>query len=1009
MKTEFNADPSLEQPDGAAAAEAEASAEARGLALVHVPRDRAGLAAEPPPPPFNVWTIAGALRQRWWWLVVAGCFGATLGWVAGWTLWKTTYVATVELVRYDSPLVRELSAERQYAPASFASLLRSPEILRRVSERAEPQVSVTSLAKRVRVIPERDSDVIAIDVTGFDADSLVNLANLYAEEAVHFTKTMQSYAAAEATHLVTQHLARVEAEIGALYQRFSNRADVAVSMVENAAGIPMSRQQLARDELNELLERYTDLHPLVQAQRAKLAAIEKSGSASSAVAASHDTNAASARATTGGIHSGTGRATDAELFSGQLQSLETARLAFSEKQRTFQLLQENAPGYFQILKPATPQDTVTRRKDLKIALLGIFGGLAGLLAGGVLALGAEALDNRLKNAPDVARVTGLPVLAAAGDLYQMPDMERRHWAFGVWTNLQWHLQSSPHQSLVCGFTTEDHGVGRFPWMALMSEAASQRGFRVLTIETCTASQAAHPYKNVRDARPASVGLITDHHPTDLAPILLDSKVLSSPDLVSAQLTGPDQQAVLRIPLPGWVWSLHARNQWRLALQHWTSLGNVVILVELPPVLVPETLLLAESLPNLIWETDARMSNAAAARRHIQTLRHARCNLTGAVISHATSSRLQDRFARWLAVCLVSLAAQAFPLSAAADARQPVAATAQPATTSEQGVALPDEAPQADTPAAPAAAPQTAPAPGGTFSALALAKRAPWQEKLTLGPGDALNISLYGLPESDRTDVAIAPDGSISFLEAQNVPATGLTIDQLRERLDEELSKFRRAPRTMVSPAAFRSKKYFILGRIAQRGAFVLDRPMTIIEAVAHAQGLETAVIDRNTTDLADFSRSFLVRRGQRLPVDFEKLFQQGDLSQNIPLEPDDYLYFPATQIREVYVLGEVKLPGPVAYRSGLGAVGAIAVRGGFTEKAWRHKVLVVRGSFNKPETFPINTADVVRARQTDFQLQPRDVIYVSARPWIKAEEVLDAAASSFIEAVVITWAGKQIF
>jgi hypothetical protein len=52
---------------------------------------------------------------------------------------------------------------------------------------------------------------------------------------------------------------------------------------------------------------------------------------------------------------------------------------------------------------------------------------------------------------------------------------------------------------------------------------------------------------------------------------------------------------------------------------------------------------------------------------------------------------------------------------------------------------------------------------------------------------------------------------------------------------------------------------------------------------------------------------------------------------------------------------------------------------------------------------------VVRARQADFQLQPRDVIYVSARPWIKAEEVLDAAASSFIEAVVITWAGKQIF
>jgi protein involved in polysaccharide export with SLBB domain/capsular polysaccharide biosynthesis protein len=1000
MKTDFNLGPPPEQLDAETSA-SETSAEARGLALVHVPRDRNGSGSEPPPVPFNVWTIAGALRQRWWWLLLASLLGAALGGAAGWIRWKTTYIASVDLVRYDSPLARELNTERQYATASFASLLRSPEILRRVSERADPAISPSTLAKRVRVIPERDSDVIAIDLMGYDGGSVVDLANLYAEEAVQFTKKMQAHAAAEATHLVTQHLARVEEEIGTLYQRFSNRADVASSIVENTAGIPVSRLQLAREELNELLERYTDIHPLVQAQRAKVAAMERSGPAQEQNGSTKNgarlTNApATAGRTAGG----------AELFSGQLQSLETARLAFSERQRTFGLLQESPPGYFQVLKPATTQEMVTRRKDLKILLLGIFGGLAGLMAGGVLALGAEALDNRLKNASDVSRVTGLPVLAAAGDLYQMQDVERRHWAFGVWTNLQWHLNPSPNQSLICGFTTEDHGVSRFPWMALMSEAASQRGYRVLTIETCTAAQAAHPYKNVREVRPAAVGLISDY-PADLSPILLDSKVLSSPDVISAQLTGRDQQAVLRIPLPGWVWSLHTRNQWRLALEHWSRLGNVVILVELPPVLVPETSLLAESLPNVIWETDARMSNAASARRHIQTLRHARCNVAGAVLSHASSSRLQDRFARWMAACLVgllSVAGQCLPVSAAIELGPAVQAQPAPAQPTPA-----QPAPGQPAPGQPAPVGPQLPTTGGTFSALALSKRAAWQEQLTLGAGDVLSISLYGQPEFDRAEVPIAPDGSISFLEAQNVPASGLTIDQLRARMDEELSKYRRAPRTMISPVAFRSKKYFILGRIAQRGAYVLDRPMTIIEAVAHAQGIETAVIDRNTTDLADFSRSFLVRRGQRLPVDFEKLFQQGDLSQNIALEPDDYLYFPATQIREVYVLGEVKQPGPVAYRSGLGAVGAIAVRGGFTERAWRHKVLVVRGSFNKPETFPINTASVVQAREADFALQPKDVIYVSPRPWIKAEEVLDAAASSFIEAVVITWVGKKIF
>ena len=51
------------------------------------------------------------------------------------------------------------------------------------------------------------------------------------------------------------------------------------------------------------------------------------------------------------------------------------------------------------------------------------------------------------------------------------------------------------------------------------------------------------------------------------------------------------------------------------------------------------------------------------------------------------------------------------------------------------------------------------------------------------------------------------------------------------------------------------------------------------------------MFERNPVELTDLSRSFMVRHGQKLPVDFEKLFQQGDLTQNIAVEPDDYLYF----------------------------------------------------------------------------------------------------------------------
>ena len=64
-------------------------------------------------------------------------------------------------------------------------------------------------------------------------------------------------------------------------------------------------------------------------------------------------------------------------------------------------------------------------------------------------------------------------------------------------------------------------------------------------------------------------------------------------------------------------------------------------------------------------------------------------------------------------------------------------------------------------------------------------------------------------------------------------------------------------------------------------------------------------------ELADLSHSFLMRQGKQVPVDFEKLFQYGDLSQNIALEPNDYLYFALSSANEIYVVGEVQSPGLV--------------------------------------------------------------------------------------------------
>ena len=196
---------------------------------------------------------------------------------------------------------------------------------------------------------------------------------------------------------------------------------------------------------------------------------------------------------------------------------------------------------------------------------------------------------------------------------------------------------------------------------------------------------------------------------------------------------------------------------------------------------------------------------------------------------------------------------------------------------------------------PAGAPEIKSAPtNNALSVVSPDQRAPWQQKLTLGPGDVLTFSLYG-EERDltRKEVPIGPDGRISYLEAQNIMAEGLTVDELRNKINEELRKYRRAAQAYVVPVLYRSKKYYLLGKVVQPGMFTLDRPITLIEAVARAHGIVTRLAaDRSLVELADFSRSFITRGGRKLPVDFEKLFVHGDLSQNIALEPNDYIYFP---------------------------------------------------------------------------------------------------------------------
>jgi protein involved in polysaccharide export with SLBB domain len=798
------------------------------------------------------------------------------------------------------------------------------------------------------------------------------LANLYTTEAVQFTQRLQSNAAHEVRQFVGPQLAQVETEIADLKNEKLSLPKALPSSVASRPTPLMLKLQKAQEELVDALTQYMDTHPVVQAARAKLESLEQQ------IAKGEEVPALPSEAEVAGQFALQRDAWD--MLRSELQPLETARHELIKRQRAAEVVAGQPPGYYRILSPALLRDVKGTKREFKIAAVTVFFGFAGFVSFALLAMFIEVMDNRLKSQADVTRVTGLPVMAGAPDLGKLTHIEQRNWAFRTWKQLQGRLSPTLNHGLVCGVTSAANGEGRSTLIRNLARAASESGFRVLTVST------RHESSN-GEAREANR---TNGHGL---PAVSAINSLPTPVEVEHKLVGPHSQRVVHIPLPGWAWNLERRKQWQCALEQWRTIDNVVILVELPPACLPEAILLAEEIPNVIWLSDSGSSSAAETRAHLETLRSARCNLVGAILNHAPTDRTRRRLARWLPCILMAL------VSNVCNAQSEMAAAA-PSTPQAQTVQPPQNA---------QSVPESAPPAAGRFLGSSTpAERAPWQERFTLGPGDVLRIALYGSPEFTKAAVVVAPDGRVGFLEAHDVLANGRTIDEFREALDQALANFRRAPRTMVTPVTFKSKKYCVLGKVNQRGVYSLDHPTTILEAIARAKGFEVGLRDRDSIDLVDLQRSFLMRDGKRLSVNFERMFLDGDLSQNISLAPGDYLFFPSTGLREVHVLGDVRYPGSLTYSPGLGVIGAIAQRAGFNEKSYKSHVLVVRGSLDNPQTFVVNCNAILGGETPDFQLQPKDIVYVSKRPWWRAEELLDLAISAFLQSIVASYVGQDI-
>jgi len=272
------------------------------------------------------------------------------------------------------------------------------------------------------------------------------------------------------------------------------------------------------------------------------------------------------------------------------------------------------------------------------------------------------------------------------------------------------------------------------------------------------------------------------------------------------------------------------------------------------------------------------------------------------------------------------------------------------------------------------------------------------EAFKLGPGDKLDIEILGETGS-RAETFVTPDSKIYFNLLPGIDVGGLTTQQLKQQMEEKLVQFYKHPQVSVNLLDVSSQRVWVLGRVNQPGIYPLKRPLQVLDAISLAGGLFTSRFTGTTEELADLEHSFLIRNGTMLPVDFQKLIRDGDMSQNIYLQPNDFIYLPSSLTNEVYVLGAVMEPRPVGFMSDMNLMGALGKGLGVRPDADLSRVSIIRGSLTDPKIATVDARAVMQGKATNFRLQPGDIVYVPGAGSISPSSLGREAVNTFVRIV----------
>jgi polysaccharide export outer membrane protein len=233
----------------------------------------------------------------------------------------------------------------------------------------------------------------------------------------------------------------------------------------------------------------------------------------------------------------------------------------------------------------------------------------------------------------------------------------------------------------------------------------------------------------------------------------------------------------------------------------------------------------------------------------------------------------------------------------------------------------------------------------------------------VGGADVLAVTVYD-NEDLNTVARVSSEGTIIMPLIGRVKVAGLKVSAVVKQITAVYADgYLIDPQVMVFVQEYRSSKATVLGEVNQPGLHELRGSISFLEVISQAGGF--------TPEAGNMATVKRQKNGQSvdpdvITINLKKLVEQGDLSLDIPIQNGDRIYVRKAPV--FYVSGQVRKPDAYKLEQGTTIIKAIALAGGFTDKAAPTKVKIVR---------KVNNRDKISKQvNMDALVQPEDVIIV---------------------------------